>query len=92
MLGCAEFCGYYDWTFEYLRRLAGEEAVAEYWLEAISRDSQRHAYELIKSKGFAGMDEYWGHTLGEEEAGYVALLGDACGHLGVLPHADEIGK
>ena len=26
MLGCGEFCAYYDWTFEYLRKLGGEEA------------------------------------------------------------------
>ena len=92
MLGCAEFCAYYDWTFEYLRKLVGEEAVADYWLEAIYGDSQQHAFELIKSKGFEGMDEYWGHTLAEEEAGYSALLGPdyyridmfACPSLGLL--------
>ena len=78
MLGCDEFCAYYDWTFEYLRKLGGEEAVADYWLEAISKDSQTHAYELIKAGGFDGMDEYWGHTLEDEEAGYTITRAADC--------------
>lgn len=73
MIGCQDFCGYYDWTFEYLRRTYGEEAVRLYWEEAIARDSQRHARDLIVSKGFDGMEAYWGHTLAEEQAGYVAM-------------------
>lgn len=76
MIGCAEFILVYDWTFEYLRRCYGEEALVRYWQEAISRDSQRHAWELITQKGFAGMEEYWGHTLAEEEAGYTSVRTD----------------
>lgn len=72
MIGCQDFCGYYDWTFEYLRRTYGEEAVRAYWEQAIARDSQQHARELIVGQGFAGMEAYWSHTLAEEEAGYVA--------------------
>ena len=71
MIGCADFCGYYDWTFEYLRRNFGEDAVREYWETAISVDSQRHARELIIPRGIPGMVEYWAHTLEEEEAGYT---------------------
>ena len=43
VIGCQDFCGHYDWTFEYLRREFGEEAVRDYWEQAISVDSQRHA-------------------------------------------------
>jgi hypothetical protein len=71
MIGVQDFIGYYDWTFEYLRRNYGEEAVRDYWLRAISQDSQRHARALIEAKGFDGMEEYWGHTLAMEEAGYT---------------------
>ena len=71
MLGVQDFIGYYDWTFEYLRRTHGEQAVADYWLEAISLDSQRHARDLILGNGFDGMDEYWAHTLEMEKAGYT---------------------
>jgi hypothetical protein len=72
MIGCAEFILGYDFTFEYLRRTYGDEAVVRYWQEAISVDSQRHARELIVPNGFDGMEEYWGHTLAEEEAGYTS--------------------
>ncbi len=71
MLGVHDFIGYYDWTFEYLRRTWGEEAVLEYWRRAIAADSQQHARRLILDKGFVGMEEYWSHTLTMEEAGYV---------------------
>jgi len=92
MIGCAEFCGYYDWTFEYLRRRFGEEAVSDYWRTAISEDSQRHARELIVGQGIAGMEEYWAQTLEEEEAGYHMHKGEnffridmfACPSLGLL--------
>lgn len=73
MIGCAEFILVYDWTFEYLRRTQGEEGLRAYWEECISQDSQLHARELIIPRGFDGMEEYWGHTLAEEEAGYTSV-------------------
>ena len=73
MIGCAEFILVYEWTFEYLRRTYGPEAVRRYWEEAISVDSQQHARELIIPRGLDGMEEYWGHTLAEEEAGYTSV-------------------
>jgi hypothetical protein len=76
MLGVQDFIGYYDWTFEYLRRNHGEEAVRKYWLEAIARDSQQHARRLFVEKGFDGMDDYWAHTLEMEEAGYTFDRGE----------------
>jgi hypothetical protein len=96
MIGVQDFIGYYDWTFEYLRRNHGEQAVRDYWVRAISLDSQRHARALIAAKGFAGMAEYWGHTLAMEEAGYTSQCGDgyfridmfACPSKG---HLDEHG-
>lgn len=71
MIGVQDFCGHYDWTFEYIRRTYGEAALEKYWAEAIAFDSQAHAFDLIRDKGFDGMDEYWGHTLTQEEAGYA---------------------
>jgi hypothetical protein len=73
MIGCAEFILGYDWTFAYLLREYGQEAVERYWTECISVDSQTHARELIIPRGFDGMEEYWGHTLAEEEAGYTSV-------------------
>lgn len=66
MIGIYDFCGHYEWTFQWLQDQGGHELVRRYWDEAIHLDSQRHAGELIVGKGFAGMGEYWGHTLGEE--------------------------
>ncbi len=70
MIGVYDFCGHYDWTFEWLRRQGGEALLRRYWDEGIHRESQRHATNLIQERGFAGMVEYWGHTLQHEGAGY----------------------
>jgi len=70
MLGVYDFCGHYEWTFNWLHQQGGHKLVLAYWDEAIHRDSQRHAARLILEKGFAGMREYWGHTLDEEAAAY----------------------
>jgi hypothetical protein len=66
VLGSYDFCGYYDWTFRWLEKTGGHPLVRSFWDEAINRDSQRHARELILRDGFAGMAAYWGHTLTEE--------------------------
>lgn len=78
MIGCYDFCGHYEWTFDWLERMGGHELVREFWREAIGGDSQRHARELIERKGIAGMVEYWGHTLAEEagDQGYSITSGD----------------
>jgi hypothetical protein len=78
MIGVYDFCGHYEWTFEWLYRLGGDDLLREYWDQAIYRDSQTHARELIQPRGFEGMEEYWGHTLVEEGAGYsTTRTGDA---------------
>lgn len=76
MLGVQDFIGYYDWTFEYLRRAYGQEAVWAYWGKCIAFDSERHARQLFLEKGFDGMHEYWAHTLEMEEAGYTFDRGE----------------
>ena len=78
MIGCYDFCGHYEWTFDWLERMGGHELVREFWREAIGGDSQRHARELIERKGIAGMVEYWGHTLAEEagDQGYSITSGE----------------
>lgn len=71
MLGCYDFCGHYEWTFEWLRQQGGEPLVREYWDAAIHRDSQTHARDLIINHGIAGMKKYWAHTLDHEAAGFT---------------------
>lgn len=71
MIGIYDFCGHYEWTFQWLHDQGGHELVRRYWDEAIHQDSQQHATALIVKKGFEGMKEYWGHTLAEEGAEWV---------------------
>lgn len=75
MLGCYDFCGHYEWTFEWLRQQGGEPLVHQYWEDCIYRVSQTHATELIHTLGFEGMARYWDHTLVEEGAGFVVTRG-----------------
>jgi hypothetical protein len=65
MLGVRDFIGYYDWTFEYLRRNYGEAAVHAYWAKP-----NPHLLRLFGEQGFDGMYQHWHHTLEMEEAGY----------------------
>ncbi len=76
MIGIYDFCGHYEWTFQWLHEQGGHELVRRYWDEAIHQDSQSHAAALISAKGFDGMDEYWGHTLGEEGGEWEVKRGD----------------
>jgi hypothetical protein len=71
MIGCYDFCGHYEWTFDWLEREGGIELVREYWKVAISEDSQKHARDLIVPEGIEGMKKYWQHTLEEEAAGFA---------------------
>lgn len=76
MLGVYDFNGHYDWTFAWLQDRGGEGAVHDYWLHAISHDAQSHARAEF-TRGFEGMQDYWGHTLAEEGAGYTSRLANA---------------
>lgn len=70
MIGVYDFCGHYEWTFEWLRQKGGQTLVREYWDQSIHQDFQTHAAALILEKGIQGMKEYWGHTLESEGAGF----------------------
>lgn len=76
MIGVYDFCGHYEWTFAWLESQGGHDLVRRYWDEAIHQDSQRHATVLIAGRGFAGMQEYWGHTLAEEGAEWTTTARD----------------
>ncbi|MFV0338730.1 MAG: hypothetical protein ACK5LK_10880 [Chthoniobacterales bacterium] len=75
MIGTYDFCGHYEWTFDWLEKQGGEKLLREYWDEAISQDSQRHARALI-AQGIEGMKKYWTHTLDEEAADYAFTADD----------------
>lgn len=73
MLGCYEFCGFYEWTFDWFERIWGEERLADYWAEAVSRDSNGDLAESFKVGGFKAMARYWEYVLEEEspDMGYT---------------------
>lgn len=66
MLGCHDFCGHYDWTFGYLRRTYGQQAVHDLWSKSIGDDSQRHYKEAGAKEGLRGLYRTWVKT-GEDE-------------------------
>jgi hypothetical protein len=45
MLGCRDFCGYYDWSFHYVRRRWGPAALELLWRQAIGGDVRRNRWE-----------------------------------------------
>ncbi|MCC6681261.1 MAG: hypothetical protein IT445_10220 [Phycisphaeraceae bacterium] len=65
MLGCQDFCGYYDWTFQHLRRTFGQDALHRLWAEAIA-SAQQHYTNAGLAKGLRGLYETW-VTTGEDE-------------------------
>jgi len=66
MLGCHDFCGHYEWTFHYVRRRFGQEAVRRLWDDAISGDSQEHYRQAAMNEGLRGLYKCWTKT-GEDE-------------------------
>ena len=67
MLGCQDFCGYYDWTFHHVQREFGEAAVKRLWSEAIGGESQLHYLQAALQKGLLGLYQTWVQT-GEDES------------------------
>ena len=66
MLGCQDFCGYYEWTFHYVRFHWGQEAIQRLWAEAIGGDSQQHYSESASHAGLRGLYQTWTKTGVEE--------------------------
>ncbi len=77
MLGCQDFCGYYDWTFHYLRRKFGQEAVHKFWIQAIALDSQSHYAAAGLERGLAGLYDTWVKTGVEEKCDWTFTLDEA---------------
>jgi len=77
MLGCHEFCGYYEWTFHYVRRHWGQAGVARLWAEAIGGESQRHYTEAARQAGLAGLYRTWVKTGEDETCDWTFTLDEA---------------
>jgi hypothetical protein len=77
MLGCQDFCGYYDWTFHFVRRSWGQEAVRRLWAEAIGGESQRHYAQSAAEAGLRGLYQQWTKTGVEESCDWTFTLDEA---------------
>jgi hypothetical protein len=66
MLGCHDFCGYYDWTFHHVRSTFGDAAVRSLWSEAIGDEAQQHYAKAACTNGLRGLLNVWNQT-GDEE-------------------------
>jgi len=78
MLGCQDFCGYYDWTFHYLRSRFGLEALQRYWAEAIGGEAQQHYAAAARAGGLRGLLEVWSKTGQDEHCDWTFTLDEAC--------------
>jgi len=74
MLGCQDFCGYYEWTFHYLRRRFGRSGLEKYWSTAIAADSQRHYIDSAQDQGLRGLYESWLKTGDDEQCDWTVTL------------------
>jgi len=74
MLGCQDFCGYYDWTFHHVRQRYGQDAVRTLWAEAIGGESQRHYAEVGAREGLRGLYNTWIRTGQDEHCEWTFTL------------------
>ena len=81
MLGCQDFCGYYEWTFHYLRSKFGTPAVETFWREAIAIDSQSHYIAAGQQKLLLGLYEAWSNTGESEKCDWTVSIDEARNHL-----------
>lgn len=86
MLGCQDFCGYYEWTFHYLRRRFSQAAAQRLWSEAIALDSQRHYIAAGGERGLRGLYETWSLTGEDEKCDWTVDLNEENNVLHVNMH------
>ncbi len=64
MIPSDHFTRFYNEVFKFLET-RGEDALNAYWLE-ISKNQERHTLDLFRTRGLAGMYDYWDHIRDEE--------------------------
>lgn len=75
MLGCHDFCGHYEWTFHYLRRRFGYQAVAEL-MGPLGLDAHAHYLKAGKEAGLAGLYQTWVQTGDDEQCDWTFTLNE----------------
>ncbi len=97
MLGVNDFIGYYDWTFEFIRRNYGEEALKRYWHQAIAKHAIKELYDTIEQDEVLAMIRHWAYSaIGEECDAHICFSRDyfrydmhSCPSLGFLIKANR---
>lgn len=74
MLGCQDFCGYYDWTFQYVGQRFGPEAVRSLWAVAIGDEAQAHYAQAGLEQGLRGLYNTWTKTGQDEHCDWTFTL------------------
>jgi hypothetical protein len=74
MLGCQDFCGYDDWTFQYVRKHFGSEALSLLWAKAIGGESQQHYIHAARKEGLRGLFDMWTKTGIDEQCDWTFTL------------------
>lgn len=74
MLGCQDFCGYYDWTFAHLRQTYGEDELRQYWSRAIAGEAQAHYGLAAARAGLKGLFDVWQRTGVDEQCDWTFTL------------------
>lgn len=77
MLGAQDFCGYYDWTFHFVRSRYGDAALRDLWALAVGLDAQRHYLALGEHKGMRGLFDAWKHTGEDEQCDWTFTLDES---------------
>lgn len=77
MLGCQDFCGYYDWSFHYIRRRWGNAMLSEVMGDAIGGECQAHYLEAAKRDGLRGLLRCWDKTGVDEHCDWTFRLDEA---------------
>jgi hypothetical protein len=74
MLGCHDFCGYYEWTFHHIRQTFGPRALHDFWASAIGADSQRAYVDAATRAGLRGLLDVWTKTGDDEQCDWTFTL------------------
>ncbi len=77
MLGCQDFCGYYDWTFSHVRARFGQQAVRDLWEQAIGTESQEHYFQAGLAEGLRGLYKTWTKTGEDEKCDWTFTLDES---------------
>ncbi len=90
MIPSDHFVKFYAEVFKYLQK-QGKQAIDEYYL-TIAEHQKTHCLEQFKTKGLAGMKEYWDKIIFEENCDADAILDEGKSYSFIMHHCPSLGK